>query len=414
MTKFNSQCIILKKSRNSEKRRILLMKLKKLVALCAAIALTLGSISFIGCTPKAEQKIMTVSLNPQVEFVLDADNTVVSVNALNEEGNLIINAQTFTGKNAEDAAKLFVEVSKETGFLISGSVKNNENKIEISFSGNEKAAKELFEDVKATVNDYLTSENVTATLTQADAITKQQLQALVAECAPYLEQKEIAAMKYSKLIDTIKESRKETAEFYSQELKAAYYQAKAMAIEKSELDTIKSNLDALTKMAVDGMYGAYELAISAIENTRNSLLVAEDSPYQVALAAFRTAKVEYIKYRNYVASLEQNQVTAAITEQLDSLSQALDVAETALINAEQTAQASLNSAQTSLKTAYDAIISLINDYSTLANEHADKISADWKTEKEQFFTDFETNYAAAITAAKDGWAQMQSQLQPTE
>lgn len=389
------------------------MKLKKLVALCAAFALTLGSISFIGCSPAAEEKVMTVSLNPKVEFVLDANDTVVSVNALNEEGNLIINAQSFTGKSAEDAAKLFVEISKETGFLISGSIKNEENQIEISLSGNEKAAKELFDDVKATVNDYLTSENVTATLTQADAITKEQLQALVAECAPYLEQKEIAAMKYSKLIDTIKESRKETAEFYSQELKAAYYQAKAMAIEKSELDTIKSNLDAITKIAVDAVYGAYETAIATIETTRNSLLVAENSPYQVALAAFRTAKVEYIKYRNYVASLEQNEVTTAITQQLDALDQALDAAKTALINAEQTAQTSLNSAETTLKTAYDTIIALINNYSTLANEHADKISADWKTAKEQFFTDFESDYATAITAAKNNWTQMKNQLQPT-
>lgn len=106
---------------------------------------------------------MNVSLNPQVEFVLDADNKVVTVNALNEEGNLIAGAEVFVGKTAEEAAK------------------------------------ELFDDVKQSVQKYLGESGITATFTQAAAITEETIEKLVAECAPYLEAAEIKAMEYGEL-----------------------------------------------------------------------------------------------------------------------------------------------------------------------------------------------------------------------
>ena len=45
-----------------------------------------------------EKRVMNISINPSVEFVLDEEDKVISVNALNEEGNLIIGAETFVGK----------------------------------------------------------------------------------------------------------------------------------------------------------------------------------------------------------------------------------------------------------------------------------------------------------------------------
>ena len=97
------------------KTEVLFMK-KMMAVLGASIFTFTGMSVFAGCSEQAEGKtVMNVSLNPEVEFVLDADNKVVSVNALNEEGNLIVSAEVFTGKSAEEAAQLFVKVSKETG-----------------------------------------------------------------------------------------------------------------------------------------------------------------------------------------------------------------------------------------------------------------------------------------------------------
>lgn len=173
------------------------MKVKKISSVLALVFASALSVSTLAaCQPAAkdEKKIMNVALNPKVEFVLDKDDNVVSVNALNEEGNLIISGEVFVGKSAEEAVKLFVEISKETGFLVTGKVSAGENEISISLSGDDKAAQALYNDVKATVSEYLTQENVTATIGYAAQLSEAYLQELVEKCAPYVD---AAKMEYA-------------------------------------------------------------------------------------------------------------------------------------------------------------------------------------------------------------------------
>lgn len=392
------------------------MKSKRFAAFCLACA-ALGAVAFTGCdgeeTAVKEKKVMNLSLNPEVEFVLDSDDKVVSVNALNEEGNLIVSAEAFTGKTAEEAASLFVEVSKETGFLVEGSFGANENKIEISFSGDAEAATALYNDVQTKVQEYLTAENVTATITQAAAVTEAQLQALVAECAPYIDAAKVQAMEYAELMETLEKSRKETAEMYSQELKNAYYEAKAFAMEQAELETLGNQLDAISKVAFGIANDAYKAAVATIETTRMQMLVNENSPYQVALKAFREAKVKYLNYREYVASLEQTEVTTAISSQLAQYETLVENAETALLQAGQSANTALDTAKTQLSAAHAQVVTLIGEYSAKVSQYATEIATKQTEAQTAFFTKFETDYAAAITAAENNWAAMNTQLKTT-
>ena len=121
--------------------------MKKTVAtFCAVLTCATGVCMMGSCgdkTAEAEKTVMNVSLNPSVEFVLDGKNIVVSVNALNEEGNLVVSAENFIGKDMDVAVTLFVEVSKETGFLVSGNALVANNAINVSFSGDAEQATEL-------------------------------------------------------------------------------------------------------------------------------------------------------------------------------------------------------------------------------------------------------------------------------
>ena len=83
---------------------------KKVIALAsAALMLTMSVGAFSSCKffkkdDDGQKTVMNVCLNPEVEFVLDGDNKVISVNAINEEGNLIISSEAFAdieGKTAE-------------------------------------------------------------------------------------------------------------------------------------------------------------------------------------------------------------------------------------------------------------------------------------------------------------------------
>jgi hypothetical protein len=391
--------------------------MKKLTALCCAmVVLTSGVAAFGGCGKAKEEAknagtVMNVSLNPEVEFVLDADNKVVSVNALNEEGNLIISSATFTGKTADEAVELFVQISDETGFLFEGEIKAGENQLSVSISGDKEKAKALYNSVAEKANAYFAEADISAKIEQGKAITEEQLQALVAECAPYIDEAKVEALSYMELVETIAESRKETAEMYSQEVKNAYYEAKAFAMQQAEYETIKSHLNAMQQLASDAAFGIYTGLVETIETTRLTMLVNEDSPYQIALKAFQEAKIEYLNYREYIASLEQNEITTEISAMLANYQMVLDNTETALINAGKKANEALDTAKAQAATAYDKVITAIGDYAAMADEYAAEISTSATEAQTKFFTQFETDYKASIAGAKQSWADMKAALE---
>lgn len=385
---------------------------KIFVCFLATLMFMICSISLVGCDngeEVKEQKVMTLSLNPKVEFILDADDKVVSVNALNEEGNLIVTAESFIGKTAEESASLFVKITKETGFLVSGNVNDGENKLQISFSGDSKKAEELYNSVKAKVNEYFTEENVTATIEKASAITKEQLQALVKECEPYLEEAKIKAMEHNELVDMLKKSREETAEFYSQELKKAYYEAKAFCMQKAELLAVRIE-DGPATMAFTVAFKTYEKILDDIEESRATVLLKEHGPYQVLLIAFRQAKVAFLNYRTYVASLEQNEITEQISARLETLKTAVETAETKVIEKANELNSSYDAVKEEIKIYYDAVVETLEDYSNKKIQYASAITSQQKTEYEDFYISFKITYTTEIAKAKVNWKNMRNQL----
>lgn len=379
-----------------------------------ALVLCLGIVCpfiFAACgTQKAESTVMNVSLNPEVEFILDENDTVVSVNALNEEGNLIINGQVFVGKSADEAVKLFVSISKETGFLVSGNVNVGENEVNISFSGDTKKAENLYKDIKAKVEQYLSEENITATLNKVETLSKEYLQKMVEKCAPYIEKAKVEAMSYKELLDELIASRKETAELYSQELKDAYYRAKADIVNEEKFEYLKSQLSEAQKVAFETINEIYMSATKTLEETKHSLFVDESSAYQVALKNFRTAKTEFLNYRNYVASLDPNKVTEAITKTLDALEAQLKNAEEALNTAYNSAMASFETAQSALDKAYNALVNFLTEAGKDVNGALDKIQTNLDTTLTSFEDSFKSKHSEQMQKAQTEWKQMKDKL----
>lgn len=390
--------------------------MKKFLSIMLLVALVATLCSFVACQPTASAStVMNVSLNPEVEFVVDANGKVVTVNALNEEGNLIISASEFEnveGKTAEEAVELFIQVSAETGFLIKGKVNDGENEIDISISGTPADAEKLYNDVKAKATAYLEELDIQGKINQAKALTEEYLQQLVAECAPYVEEAQLKAMEYQQLVDTLIASRKETAEIYSQELKNAYYEAKAFALEQAKLETLKSHLNALQQVVFDSVNSAYTSAIELIETIRYEQLVSEDSLYQRALANLRQKKIEYLQFRNEVAQMEQTEVTTDVLARLDRLTQALAEAQTALENAGVSANEALDGAKENLTSLYNSVMDSLK--SVNINEHLDEISQNQTDALNKFFNDFEAKYGADKQSAKEDWNEMEQDLKTPE
>lgn len=374
--------------------------MKKIISfICAFCLIVSCSVLLCGCGTDDANTVMNLSLNPEVEFILDKDNKVVSVNALNEEGNVIISGQAFVGKTADEAVEIFISVSKETGYLVTGNVKADENQIQVSFSGDKREADKTFKEITDKIDAYLTENNVQATLKKADALSKEYLQKSVAECAPYLEEAKIKAMSTKELVEQIQASRKETAELYSQQLKNAYYNAKEYAFELAKFDYLKSQVGPIQKAAIELAETGYKTAIETIESTRKTLFLNQTSIYQIALKTVNDAKADYLNYRNYVASLPASEVTTEISQALTNYKSVLDNAQQNLESQYTAANTQLDNAKQAVTSAYNNVLSAIQTAGVKVSDHLDQMSAN-ATQAIQNFTDsFENDYANLIANA---------------
>ena len=393
--------------------------MKKYISLILVFTMIFGVLAMSGCdakeTVKAEKTVMNLSLNPEIEVVLDEQDKVITVNALNEEGNLIISAEAFQnveGQSAEEVAKLFVQVSKEIGYLITGHVGEGENQISISISGDQNLAKELYKDVKSQVDAYLEEVDVEATLTLAAALTEEQLRVALAHCAPYIEEAKLQTMAHKELVEQLAACRKETAEMYSQELKNAYYEAKAFAMEQAKLEALKGQLNAAEQFAFEMLNVGYVSAIELVEKTRMEVLIAEDSIYQLALSDLRARKAAYLAYRNELATQKPESVTEEMKQHLADLEAALNAAEQNLITQGECAHRMLDEVKVRMTEAYNQILTMFEDVDMAAM--AEEISQKQTAALEGFFTEFETEYARAKEAARENWNSMADQLQGQE
>ena len=392
-------------------------KLMTTLSMVLALGLGTGFLTSCGVTDSGntetnkQEKVMNLSLNPQVEFVLSEDDKVITVNALNEEGNLIISAEAFEnieGKTAEEAAKLFVQVSTDTGYLVQGSAAAGDNQISISFSGDQEVAEDLYEEVEGKMKEYLESVDVTVNIQMSEEIKMEHLKALLAVCEPNLDTSE---MTYEQLVDALEQSRKETAEFYSQQLKNAYYEAKEFAMQMAELETLRGHLNTIQQIAFDVMTQAYEKAVELIEKTRMELLVDEDSLYQRALGYFRELKVTYLKTRNEF-SIGDATVTVEITEEeLAKMKAKVEEAETSFMQAAEDANKSLDTLKGKVTESYNMAIEKLNEYSVKADDYLVEISNKQKEKQTEFFTKFETDYKTYIEGAEKQWTDMETELE---
>ncbi|MBE5746904.1 MAG: hypothetical protein E7352_01870 [Clostridiales bacterium] len=358
-----------------------------------------------------EMKVMNVSCNPSVEFVLDENNVVVSANALNEEGNLVVSAEVFVGKGAEDAVCLFAEIAQESGFLVAGEAKSvgADNQISIAFSGDVTIAETLYGGVRARVEEYFLMHGIDGEIQKTDAVTEEQLENILSECMPHIEVEKIREMNYSTLVETLAEKRKETENIFSQELKTAYYEMKAFAIEQAELETIKANANAITSAILDGVYTEYTKVISDIENFRMEYLVGKDSPYQQALAAYRTAKIEYLNYRSEIAQLEQ-EVTQEILDVLSAYEETLDSLHNQLLQAGETAHESLDVMKGQVKELFVGISDRLQEWGIDKEDIAENILAERNKADKEFLAKFTEKCEKEINEAHGHWTAMKEAL----
>ena len=104
------------------------MKIRKL--LCILLVAAFACTAFASCTAlvvpnDAPQNsaaagaltYISLRINPEIEMVADETGTVVSANAVNTDGEVVLSAVELEGKTVEDAAVAFTETAVDLGYM---------------------------------------------------------------------------------------------------------------------------------------------------------------------------------------------------------------------------------------------------------------------------------------------------------
>jgi len=290
--------------------------MKRIISALLVCAMLVSVLLLTSCSSKNQPEEgtvtrMTVDINPSVEFIIDDSGMVVSATALNDDGSILIVGEAFVGKTPEEAVDLMVTLAADTGYLVKGNVEADENQVKISVSGDSKYAKTLLKDVSEKANDVLEKLDIEGAVAKVEALSVEALRGLALNSSLYTEE-EINAMDENQLCKVLAETRIETALLLTEDMREAYYSAKEYKISFAESEETAKVIEAmgglytLTHKAYKAALDLYSKAITDLDNFRYEMLVSPESEYQKSLAKIREAKVEYLKQKNYTASLEVN------------------------------------------------------------------------------------------------------------
>ena len=398
------------------------MKIKCLsLALCLCfligMALPLASCKKSEPTPpEGTYTRMTVDINPSVEFMVDDQNKVVSVTALNDDGSILIAGEAFVGKTPEEATRMVVSLATDAGYLVKGEIHventDESQKVEISVSGNSDYAKELAKNVKSDVEKYLKDNKITATVESVKAKTLDEMRKVVIEDGLFTED-EVKDMTEEQLYKALAAGRIETAQLLTAEMREAYYRAKDYKIsfvEKQATADIISGMGATYKVLMSGYstaLAAYSTSIDTLDELRYSLLVDPESAYQKALASLRDAKEDLLKEKKLIFSVKDGdktyvEISASFKLSEETYNKALKAVEdagAAANKAMETAIAALREVEAQLK-ALEEKLRENEDISAKLTAEAQNLEDTLNKAKDNFFAEFEAAHKSDIEKAE--------------
>lgn len=141
-----------------------------LLCLVLVVGIGVGAFMFLKPNQKASA-VMTLETNPEIQLVLDQNNKVMSVNAINEDGEKLMLSVNFVGLSAEKAAEKFADAAtkylsnKNSANSLYLNEINGDLNVNITIACEDNTSEkytELKKDVKNSVNNYFKEAKIMA------------------------------------------------------------------------------------------------------------------------------------------------------------------------------------------------------------------------------------------------------------
>lgn len=108
---------------------------------------------------KTETSIMSCSVNPEIQFVLNGNDKVMRVIALNGDGEDIAINGEFVGLKADKAAELFIKLSTEAGYI---DVDTTGTRVDVTLTGLKNDYNKLKDQIVSSINGYFDENGIIA------------------------------------------------------------------------------------------------------------------------------------------------------------------------------------------------------------------------------------------------------------
>ena len=281
---------------------------KKKLAIFLSIVLVIVAIGggwwFLSERKKAAtaETIMSFSVNPSIQLVLNKKDKVIDVKATNTDGDKILSQVDFVGLTAEEAAELFVSISTEAGFI---DVDTTGTKVSITLTGNKEDYTKLKSAVVENVNKYFDENGIIA-----------------GAVANVNDDVKTALEKISADIEDIEEKTKaELVELYAKHVEAtkgvAYYQQLAL---ETSYEALKTTFETATQVGNLTMVGL-KATISSIKATiesQSAELAQQLAPLFAIIEAEDYEELQ-LALNNAKKAVKEAQLSDAIKESVDGI-----------------------------------------------------------------------------------------------
>ncbi len=374
------------------------MKNKVLKSLLVCLSMILF-ISLASCNKTSgDVSIVTIDINPSIEFIVDKDSKVVSVTALNDDGSVLIVGEVFVGKTIEEAANQVIVLAEQLGYLVHSVV----NEIEITISSSHEKQEEIYNNIKNEITTCLEELNISGHIERQEALKKEKLLELAASISLYSEE-ELQNKSEEEIYKIILAGRIETALLISEEMREVYFITKEYEISFVEREETAKIIEAMGEAhkalyyVYKGFLDLYHEKISKLDKIRYDMLVSPDSEYQKALVALREKKAEILKQRSYILTLDKNGeeyqlASATLNGQEEAYDKLVDTYEYIGDNIED----ALNSIIDALKASEEGLRQLEEEFNKdikqKLTDNSKKIEDKLNKAKDDFFNEFEKEY----------------------
>ena len=137
------------------------MKKRSLLLALIMMLLSFNLTIISGCGTAGEAvSYVNLSFNPNMEFVLDTANRVVSVNAINDDGELLFASEDFEGQRMQTVMNKIMESASKSGLF---NIEDTNNVIYLNVVNEDSEyANDLFEKVKGVCDNFCKTNGIYA------------------------------------------------------------------------------------------------------------------------------------------------------------------------------------------------------------------------------------------------------------